>query len=103
MKNKKTHIWIALGIIAVFLFIAFFGCGSDIKGIRDMRFGIDIKGGVEAVFEPVGITKKPTPQELEAARNIMEGRLDAKKYPGPGSDCGEAGGQDTCQVPLEIR
>lgn len=78
MKNKKTHIWIALGIIAVFLFIAFFGCGSDIKGIRDMRFGIDIKGGVEAVFEPVGITKKPTPQELEAARNIMEGRLDAK-------------------------
>ena len=78
MKNKKTHIWIALGIIAVFLFIAFFGCGSDIKGIRDMRFGIDIKGGVEAVFEPVGITKKPTPQELEAARNIMEGWLDAK-------------------------
>lgn len=78
MKNKKTHIWIALGIIAVFLFIAFFGCGSDIKGIRDMRFGIDIKGGVEAVFEPVGITKKPTSQELEAARNIMEGRLDAK-------------------------
>ena len=78
MKNKKTHIWIALGIIAVFLFIAFFGCGSDIKGIRDMRFGIDIKGGVEAVFEPVGITKKHTPQELEAARNIMEGRLDAK-------------------------
>ena len=78
MKNKKTHIWIALGIIAVFLFIAFFGCGSDIKGIRDMRFGIDIKGGVEAVFEPVGITKKPTPQELEAARNIMEGRLEAK-------------------------
>lgn len=78
MKNKKTHIWIALGTIAVFLFIAFFGCGSDIKGIRDMRFGIDIKGGVEAVFEPVGITKKPTPQELEAARNIMEGRLDAK-------------------------
>ena len=62
MKNKKTHIWIALGIIAVFLFIAFFGCGSDIKGIRDMRFGIDIKGGVEAVFEPVGITKKPTPR-----------------------------------------
>ncbi len=78
MKNKKTHIWIALGIIAVFLFIAFFGCGDDIKGIRNMRFGIDIRGGVEAVFEPVGITKKPTADELESARNIMEGRLDAK-------------------------
>lgn len=78
MKNKKIHIWIALGIIAVFLFIAFFGCGEDIKGIRNMRFGIDIRGGVEAVFEPVGITKKPTADELESARNIMEGRLDAK-------------------------
>lgn len=78
MKNKKTHIWIALGTIAVFLFIAFFGCGSDIKGIRHMRFGIDIKGGVEAVFEPVGITKKPTAKELESARNIIEERLDSR-------------------------
>lgn len=69
---------VALGIIAVFLFIAFFGFGEDIKGIRNMRFGIDIRGGVEAVFEPVGITKKPTADELESARNIMEGRLDAK-------------------------
>ena len=43
MKNKKLHIWIALGIIAVFILIAAFGCGSSIKGIRDMRFGIDIR------------------------------------------------------------
>ena len=27
MKNKKLHIWIALGIIAVFILIAAFGCG----------------------------------------------------------------------------
>ena len=38
--------------------IAVFGCGEDIKGIRDMRFGIDIRGGVEAVFEPSGLKKK---------------------------------------------
>lgn len=79
MKNKKLHIWIALGIIAVFILIAAFGCGSSIKGIRDMRFGIDIRGGVEAVFEPVGNEKKPSESELESARNIIEQRLDAKK------------------------
>lgn len=78
MKHKKLNIWIALSIIAVFLLIAVFGCGKEIKGIRDMRFGIDIRGGVEAVFEPVGNDKKPAEKELEAARNIIEERLDSK-------------------------
>lgn len=57
MKNKKLHIWIALAVIVFFVCIAVFGCGEDIKGIRDMRFGIDIRGGVEAVFEPSGLKK----------------------------------------------
>lgn len=78
MKNKKSHIWAALVVIAVFLLIAIFGCGSDIKGIREMRFGIDIRGGVEAVFEPVGNEKKPEKEELESARNVIEQRLDSK-------------------------
>lgn len=78
MKNKKSHIWIALGIIAVFVLIAAFGCGKEVKGIRDMRFGIDIRGGVEAVFEPVGNEKKPGEKDLQSARNIIEERLDAK-------------------------
>ena len=52
MKNKKLNIWIALGVIFLFVYLAVFGCGGGIKGIRDMRFGIDIRGGVEAVFEP---------------------------------------------------
>ena len=47
MKNKKLHIWIALVVIAFFVCLAIFGCGDSIKGIRDMRFGIDIRGGVE--------------------------------------------------------
>ena len=46
MKNKKLNIWIALGVIFLFVYLAVFGCGGGIKGIRDMRFGIDIRGGV---------------------------------------------------------
>lgn len=55
MKNKKLHIWVALAVVVLFVCLAVFGCGEDIKGIRDMRFGIDIRGGVEAVFEPSGL------------------------------------------------
>lgn len=77
MKNKKNHIWIVGVIIAVFVYAAVFGCGNDIKGIGQMRFGIDIRGGVEAVFEPAG-DYRPSESELESARDVIEGRLDAK-------------------------
>ena len=78
MKNKKLNIWIALGVIFLFVYLAVFGCGGGIKGIRDMRFGIDIRGGVEAVFEPAGTKEKPTKAELEMAREVIETRLDAQ-------------------------
>lgn len=78
MKNKKLHIWIALAVIIFFACLAVFGCGDDIKGIRDMRFGIDIRGGVEAVFEPAGLKKQPTKEQLEMARDVIETRMDAQ-------------------------
>ena len=65
MKNKKLHIWIALAVIVFVVCIAVFGCGEDIKGIRDMRFGIDIRGGVEAVFGTRGLEKKERGEKLE--------------------------------------
>lgn len=43
-----------------------------------MRFGIDIRGGVEAVFEPSGLKTKPTEEQLEMAREVIETRLDAQ-------------------------
>src|SRR5690554_6801639 len=43
-----------------------------------MRFGIDIRGGVDAVFEPADDSIEPTVQQLEAARLIIETRLDNK-------------------------
>ena len=43
-----------------------------------MRFGIDIRGGVEAVFEPEGVTETPSAEDLDAARTVIENRLDAQ-------------------------
>ncbi len=78
MKVNKRNIWIVLCVIAVFLYAAIFGLGSGLKGAMDMRFGIDIRGGVEAVFEPDGVKGTPSAQEMESARIVIENRLDAQ-------------------------
>lgn len=67
-----------LCVIAVFLYAAIFGLGSDFKGAKDMRFGIDIRGGVEAVFEPEGVKGTPSAADMESARTVIENRLDAQ-------------------------
>lgn len=82
MKNKPVFFIVLL--LALFMaYAAAFGVtiplGDDeitILGAPDMRFGIDIRGGVDAAFEPVGLDRKPTEDELEAARSIIEVRLD---------------------------
>lgn len=43
-----------------------------------MRFGIDIRGGVEAIYEPVDLDRAATSDELNAARSVIETRLDNK-------------------------
>ena len=78
MKVNKRNIWIVLCVIAVFLYAAIFGLGSDFKGAKDMRFGIDIRGGAEAVFEPEGVKGTPSAADMESARTVIENRLDAQ-------------------------
>ncbi len=85
MKNKKPIFFIILIIALLMAYTAIFGVsiplGSvnfKILGAPDMRYGIDIRGGVDAAFEPVGLDRKPTGGELEAARSIIETRLDQK-------------------------
>lgn len=78
MKVNKRNIWIVLCVIAGFLYTAVFGLGDQIKGAMDMRFGIDIRGGVEAVFEPDGVKGVPSAQDMESARTVIENRLDAQ-------------------------
>lgn len=83
MKNKKITFFIVLIVGFLMSYSAIFGVSipigsSDfsILGAPEMRFGIDIRGGVDAVFQPTGIDRKATTSELESARSIIETRLD---------------------------
>jgi protein-export SecD/SecF family membrane protein len=78
--NKNMYILVVLLIICISL-VAVFGVNAgsvQIKGMKDIRFGIDIRGGVEAVFEPADLNRVPTASELESAKIIMETRMDAQ-------------------------
>ena len=78
MKPNKIKAFGLIMVVVLICLTSVFGIGKSIKGARDMRFGIDIRGGIEAVFEPEEIDRIPTASELEAARNVIETRLDTK-------------------------
>jgi protein-export SecD/SecF family membrane protein len=82
MKAKKPAFIIMAIIILLMTYVAMFGVDIPIgnshffiPGSPNMRFGIDIRGGVDAVFEPTD-NYNPTDDELEAARATIENRLD---------------------------
>jgi len=84
MKGMKFTFFIVLIIALIMSYIAAFGITIPlggalelrIPGAPDIRFGIDIRGGVDAVFEPAGLDRMPTSEELDAARSVIETRLD---------------------------
>ena len=81
-KGKAWHLVAAVLLIAVFVFTAFFGVSAKygdttktyIKGARDIRFGVDIKGGVNVTFVPSD-GYDATDDQLEAAQLVIENRL----------------------------
>lgn len=51
-----------------------------IKGVQDIRFGIDIRGGFEAILAPSSSYKGTvTDADLEAAKSVVELRMDNLK------------------------
>lgn len=79
--NSKRVFFITVLLTAALFCISIFGIkigDFEIKGADQMRFGIDIRGGVEATYEPRDLGRAPTENELEAARAIIETRMDAK-------------------------
>lgn len=99
MKPGKKMLAAIFITIAVFIYIAIFGIGSGVKGIFDMRYGIDIRGGVEAVFEPQGLKRSPTEQELETAREVIETRLDNQNISDREVTVDKSGGYVIVQFP----
>ena len=59
-KGKAWHLIVTVLLIVAFVFTAFFGVSAKygdttktyIKGAKDIRFGVDIKGGVNVTFVP---------------------------------------------------
>ncbi len=86
MNSKRTGKLVFFIVFALILFLAFtsffgidnyYGDTRNIyfKGANDIRWGIDIKGGVEAVFSPDKKGVEITNEDMDAAKAIIETRL----------------------------
>lgn len=83
MKRVSKPVFFIVAILVLALtYFAIFGYSTQygdikttvIKGVNDIRWGIDIKGGVEATFKPAGGVDA-TDEEMEAAKAVIETRL----------------------------
>ena len=84
-KNRKAPFFVVLVFALVVSYVSTLGVDfrlgqNDFKipNASEMRFGIDIKGGIEAYFMPEDPNFIPTDAELADARRVFEFRLDAK-------------------------
>lgn len=86
MKKVPVPVFFIVALLIIGMaYVAAFGVSSSygdittvsIKGATSIRTGIDIRGGIEATFEPV-TDDTPTRTQVDAAKQIIELRLDAK-------------------------
>lgn len=81
-RVKKPVFFVILILIAALVLTAFVGVYTQrgdfkdtvIKGVGDIRWGIDIRGGVEATFSPAGGVEA-TEEQLDSAKAIIELRM----------------------------
>ena len=81
-RVPKPMFFIVALLILAFSFTAIFGVSyytgdnqnTVLKGIGDIRWGIDIRGGVEATFKPAD-NYDATDEQLESAKSIIELRM----------------------------
>lgn len=83
MKRVKKPVFFIVAAIILFLAVtATFGISGQngdnkityLKGLSDIRWGIDIRGGVEATFTPE-TEEKTTEEQIDSAKAIIETRL----------------------------
>lgn len=89
---KKLTFFVVAILILVFAYTAFFGVDNYygdnrtvyVKGAEDITWGIDIRGGVEAIFEPNLDANSDikldeiTQADMDSIKEVMEARLLAK-------------------------
>ncbi|MEE0945432.1 MAG: protein translocase subunit SecD [Acutalibacteraceae bacterium] len=82
-RARKSTFFIVLALILLLTYTAFFGIESwhgdtrnvYVKGAKDIRWGIDIRGGVEAVFTPDIAESEITDDDMDAAKTIIDTRM----------------------------
>lgn len=81
-RVAKPVFFIVLAVILAFTGIVFFGVHTQygdftntiIRGVSDIRWGIDIRGGVDVTFTSPA-DYDATDEEVDAAKSIVETRL----------------------------
>ena len=81
-RGKSWPLFVVAILIVVFSLTAIFGVSYQygdtknvyVKGASDIRFGIDIRGGVDVTFMPDGDVDA-TPEQMTAAKTVIEDRL----------------------------
>ena len=82
-RSSKLTFFIVAVLILGLAYTAFFGVYTKygdrndtvIRGIKDIRFGIDIRGGIDVTFGPEDESVKVTDSQMEAAKDIIARRL----------------------------
>lgn len=84
MKRARKPIFFIVAIlILAFTFVSISGVYSYkgdtkmtyVKGVGDIRWGIDIRGGVEATFAPESNGKAVTKDQMDSAKSVIETRM----------------------------
>lgn len=81
-KGKPWQFFVVALLILAFTYTSFYGIKTQygdttttwIKGAEDIRFGIDIRGGVEVTFMPSG-DYDASEDEMAAAESVIQQRL----------------------------
>ena len=82
-RTSKSVFFIVTVLILALAYTAFFGVYTKfgdrtdtvIRGAKDIRFGIDIRGGVDATYGPVDETMDVTESNLQGVQTIISERL----------------------------
>lgn len=85
-RTPKAAFFIVAVLILLLCFTSIFGVytrfgdrtDTVIRSLFDIRWGVDIQGGVEARFGPADKNVKPTEDQVEAVKAIIEKRLVAQ-------------------------
>jgi len=100
-SNNGVKAAIVVCIIIAIVLLGVYGISAlNIKPIKDVRTGIDIQGGISVTLVPAD-GYEPTQQQLEAAKVVIERRLDSQNVFDRNITVDPAGGRVLVEIPYK--